>query len=377
MPLKHFALFFVLSLSFFMLPVPAEAAQMVMKTERADYDVNIDSIELEIYNATGGEVSYGLDFSLQRTIGDQTVDVEPKRPVVVPELAAVLANGATGRETVRMDGYTPLEPGEYRLIKRIHGYEIPAGFTILDPKQCLNVKEPRSIAVTLQMNEKTGAFTVGPNESPAYVTRLWHELLTFKKGKMPEGGAKPFAAMTLDGQTSLEFYQINGRIWAETGGEWFYTADSLFAARLEGMGEALGAFLPASGEELIKALNTLPSLEKVRFSAHDFERPFALAGWRSDRETSGVTLSIFQFPSAEAVNQQMGYLYDDGYTLGIGTRAGSGSSQAVSFGRQRFDWSDPPHYFKAGSRVVLYNGGDEKVLAALSWLLGPEVEPRG
>lgn len=370
---KRIALFSALAIALTAAPVSATdiAPQYFMNTERSVYDPNIDSIEVTIRNASDKEAGYDLYFTLNSLKGT----VAPSQPVSVPDLAGILPPGGEAREVIRLDAYDrPFEPGYYYITKSVEGEKLSAGFMIRG-ENCLDVEKPESMDITIQKDGRRGAYTVKSYGTPGDLSKLWHQLLIFQKGTKPVLSGDPIATIRLNGaQTvALDFYRAGKKLWTEKAGKWYYSEFPGITENLTAYAIQSGAFLPATGEELIKELNALPPLKNVRFTAHDFTRPFQLSGWQSDRKASGVTLSVFQFPNADAVNRQMRYLYDDGYTLGIESAEGNGASQSASFSRKRFDWSQPPHYFKAGSRLVLYNGGDQAILSALVSLLGPEV----
>lgn len=363
----------------------SDPARYSMVTERSVYDANIDVINLQITNGTNQESGYGAGAVLERKNGESW-EVVPYRKglaVAVEDSFALLPAKSTCREIFSTSPYPlPFQAGEYRIVKDIGTDDtICAEFSILPPDACLKLAEPSSASVTLSASGNV-VFTVGPSESSGYVKELWHELLAFQKGTKP---VSPSLHAKIDftgkrtllgtSRQSVSLYASEGQTWAKLQNKWYYTPDSGLITRLENKGRELGAFLPSTGDALIQSLNALPPLKNVRFTAHKFSSPFPLSGWQSDRAVSGVTLSVFQFPSAADVNKQMSYLYEDGYMLGIESLSGSGSSQAVSFEKKRFDWSLPPHYFKAGSRLVLYNGSDKAILAALTGLLGPQAEP--
>lgn len=363
----------------------SDSARYSMVTERSVYDANIDMINLEITNSTNEESGFGEGAVLERQNG-KSWDIVPYRQglaVTIEDSFALLPAKSSRTEVFSTSPYQlPFQAGQYRLVKDIGADDtICAEFHILPPDACLKLAEPSSASITL-LSDGNAAFTVGPSESPGYVKELWHELSAFQKAAKPSSpsllakidlmGNRTFLGTS---RQSLSIYAFDGQTWAKMGQTWYYTPDSGLITRLENKGRELGAFLPSTGDALIQSLNALPPLKNVRFTAHKFSSPFPLSGWQSDRAVSGVTLSVFQFPSAADVNRQMSYLYEEGYTLGMESNVGSGASQAVSFEKKRFDWSQPPHYFKAGSRLVLYNGSDEAILAALTGLLGPQVKP--
>lgn len=362
----------------------SDPARYSMVTERSVYDANIDRINLEITNGTNEESGFGDGAVLERQNG-KGWDVVPYRQglaVTIEDSFALLPAKSSRTEVFSTSPYQlPFQAGNYRVVKDIGADDtICAEFYIVPPEACLKLAQPSSASVTLANGN--AAFTVGPSESPGYVKDLWHEFSAFQEAAKP---SSPSLLAKIDfigkrtllgtSKQSLSIYAFDGQTWAKMGQKWYYTPDSGLITRLENKGRELGAFLPSTGDALIQSLNALPPLKNVRFTAHKFSSPFPLSGWQSDRTVSGVTLSVFQFPSAADVNRQMSYLYDEGYTLGMESSVGSGSSQAVSFEKKRFDWSQPPHYFKAGSRLVLYNGIDEEILTALTGLLGPQVEP--
>lgn len=364
--------------------VPAGASSApsggcTMQTERPAYDANINQIRFFVANQTTESMGYGTPYSLEFAAGDfwkpvPTIDNGKK---AFPAIGIVLMPGQTNTETIQLDSWykQPMNKGQYRIRKTIGDKELTAEFQILPASACLKLNEPLEISAALDLSTQKGAFTVGPKESPSYATELWHELLAFQKGtpdKIPAGN--PDAVLTMTDkkrtQTVLPLYQTQDKTWTKKDSAWYYAMDTGVVGRIDRKGRELGAYLPGTGPELIGALNRLQPLRDVKLKPHRFSSPFAYDGWQSDRETSGVTLSVFQFPSAEELNMQMHYLYEDGYTIRMETR----SKDAVSFAPKRFEWSEPPHYFKAGSRLVLYNGSDQRILTALKGLLGPQVQ---
>lgn len=398
------------ALAFLLSASPAWAAASnpayMVHTERPAYDANIDSIDLIVINNMDEESAFGMQYTLERLDGENWEEAARLRDYAIPvfkdgnwilelhthetldysdlEIAAILPAGEGTSQTISMEPYQkPLVAGRYRISKKLDGEQYYAEFSILSPNSCIKLPEPESATVTLKNNGAKAVFTVGPEESPKYLNELWHELLAFQKGSKPEGLSSPIATVTLNrkkklftsSSDSIDLYANEEQTWAKMDERWYFLDDPHLPDRLEAKGRQLGAYLPATGDELISVLNALEPLKNVQFIEQQLSKPFSLPGWQSEQGSSGIALSIFQFPSAEAVNRQMNYLYDNGYSLGIESSVGSGSSQAVSFSRQRFDWEKPPHYFKAGARLVLYNGSDTKILAALEGLLGPEVEP--
>lgn len=376
MMVKSIALSCALALSLGAVPVSATdiAPNYFMETEHSVYHPNVEFVEVTIRNCTGQETSYDLYFTLTGPEGT----VQPAQPVSVPDLAALLPPEGEMKETIPLKEYSrPFPPGNYYITKSIGGEQVTAGFVIRG-ENCLEVEKPDSMDITLQKDGKTGAYTVKPHGTPGDLLKLWHQLLMFQKGSKPDFPGDAFASIRLNGKqdATLTLYRTEKAVWIEKEGGWYFTPFLTFAQQLELYAVKAGAFLPDTGEGLVKALNALPPFQNVRFTAHDFTTPFQLSGWQSDRKVSGVTLSIFQFPSADDVRRQMNYVYDDGYTLGLESWEGSGASQSVSFGRRRFSWAQPPHFYTAGSRLVLYNGSDQAALDALEAFLGPEVTPK-
>lgn len=376
MMVKSIALSCALALSLGAVPVSATdiAPNYFMETEHTVYHPNVEFVEVTIRNRTGQETSYDLYFTLTGPEGT----VHPAQPVSVPDLAALLPPESEMKETIPFQDYSrPFPPGNYYITKSIGGEQVTAGFVIRG-ENCLEVEKPASMDITLQKDGKTGAYTVKPYGTSGDLLKLWHQLLMFQKGSKPDFPGDAFASIRLNGKqdVTLTLYRTDKEVWIEKEGGWYFTPFLTFAQQLELYAVKAGAFLPDTGEGLVKALNALPPFRNVRFTAHDFTTPFQLSGWQSDRKISGVTLSIFQFPNTDDVRRQMNYVYDDGYTLGLETREGSGTSQSVSFGRKRFSWAQPPHFYTAGSRLVLYNGSDQAALDALEAFLGPEVTPK-
>ncbi len=356
----------------------AQTSAYSMKTERPAYDANIDAIRVLITDHSGKGGGYGEEYEFERETkrGWEPVPLKRNSEKMFLGIGIMLLPNQTNTGTISMDWYArPFSPGKYRLIKTVGGEKLFAEFQILPPAKCFRLAEPVSAQLSFKTQAGSGTLTIGPQESPAYVSEVWHELLAFQKGKpakIPEGIPPVDMTLTLKNRKTVRvaLFAGEGRVWANSQNAWYYADDPGVLDRIERKGKELGAFLPADGTALIQALNGLEPLKKVHLTAHQFSIPFAYPGWQSDVGTSGIILSVFQFPSAEELNRRMNYLYDDGYEIGVESRSGG----VASFGTQTYHWSEPPHYFKAGSRLVLYNGSDKTILDALEKLLGEQVK---
>lgn len=356
------------------------SSRFEFKTERPYYDANIDRISTVITNKTAVEAGYGTQWQLQFNDNGtwKAVPLSLSEGKFFPAIAASLPPDSSNTEVYMLThGYAlPLKAGGYRIVISVSGDRIAAPFQILSPENCLQVDEPESIRFTLSTPEHSGSFLVSPQEYPEYVTAFWHELLAFPKASEPLGPyGEPAANIRLfyknNAYKDVALYSTDDGVYARLDGAWYKSGASDILTRLVKKGGEVGSGKPQSGEALVQALNQLEPLKKVKFAAHQFSTPFALPGWQSNRASSGVTISIFQFPSAQRLNHQMHYLYDNGYTIGIESVADG----IASFEKKTFSaWAEPPHYFKAGSRLVLYNGSDASILSALTALLGEEVQ---
>lgn len=353
------------------------SARFEIKTERPYYDANIDRISTVITNRTAVEAGYGMHWQLQFNENGTWKAVPIHQNLFFPDIAAILPPNSSNSEGYMLThAYAlPLKAGGYRIVISVSGDRIAAPFQILSPESCLQIDEPESIRFTLSTPEHSGTFLVSPQEYPEYVTAFWHELIAFPKASEPLGPyGEPAANIRLfyknNAYKDVALYSTDDGVYARLDGAWYKSGASDILTRLVKKGEEAGSGKPQSGEALVQALNQLEPLKKVKFAAHQFSTPFAFPGWQSNRTSSGVTISIFQFPSAQRLNHQMHYLYDNGYTIGVeSVLDGMASFETKNFSA----WTEPPHYFKAGSRLVLYNGSDDAILSALTALLGEEV----
>lgn len=346
--------------------VLAPASQYSAKTEYPVYDANAESIDVLLSNHTDDRAGHYAGFKLQRLNGTQWTNV-PGVKQSDTAYGQTLPTHWTVAETVPLTGAArPLPPGQYRLVKEFTlGQRVAAPFEILSPDGCMKLDQPAAISITL--NGDTFHVT------PGSLSKLWHSLLSFQGGQKPAAPGDAYAriALTSGGkQTTVSLYETNGSIWAETGGSWYRSDGILSPEDLAAVKRKETA--PKTGEELAQRLNGLAPLRNVAFAAHAFSEPFSLPGWISDR-SSGVTISIFQFPERANVDvgtavDEMGGIRDNGYARTVYSNEGKA-------GARRYEWAQPPHYFMTGSLVTLYNGSDGKILDALTALLGPEIVP--
>lgn len=349
-----------------------------MKTERPAYDGNVGTIRYFITNKTAEESAFGMGYGLERKNGEtwEAVPPKPGANLKVPDVANIMFPGQTVTGYANLDWvYAPLETGRYRITQSLGKNDTYcAEFIVPFPYDCLRLDEPVAAALTLNLDGKKGWFQVGEKESPQLVPELWHELLVFQEGDKPTGLAQsPAVQIRLTMKSAetveLDLYPQRNKVWALVEEKWYFVTDPAFLDRLNQMGTQLGAYLPATAGELLQALEKLEPLQDVPLTASRFADPFPYKGWRSDKAASGVELSVIQFPSAGELNEQMMGLSEDGYSI----RAERRENGAIHYGPQELPWDAPPHFFKSGSRLVLYNGSEKKVIDALAGLLGPQI----
>lgn len=352
----------------------ASSERFTMETERPAYDINIDSIRLNIANRTAEDGRFIAASVLQRQVGGRWIPIPPldKSPgyggasytLPLHDERATVVNMAQFK--------TPLLPGRYRIIKEILPTQefVCAEFEILSQIRCLDIEQPVSVSIDCSA---TGGGTVmaGKDEASEYVKVLWHELLAFQKCPPPADAPETFGLkLMLTGaqrkMTVAEFCEIDGRTYMRLQDGWGYVEETNLIKRITDKARELGAYAPATGAALREALQKLEPLKEVTFGGIWHTEPFTGYGWKS--QNPKVEISIFQFKNATALNTQMRYLYDNGYSIGYESTAAT-----ASFTTKRYNWKNPPHYFTAGSRLVMYFGSDEKILTALTGLLGEQV----
>ena len=76
----------------------------------------------------------------------------------------------------------------------------------------------------------------------------------------------------------------------------------------------------------------------------------------------GARVSTYEYPSEGALDRWRSGISEDGYS--VPTRGG---------GVAMVEWVDPPHFYTAGTLLVLYIGDDRAILDGLGSLLGDQV----
>lgn len=71
---------------------------------------------------------------------------------------------------------------------------------------------------------------------------------------------------------------------------------------------------------------------------------------------NGADIQVFEYESAEAMEQEASQVAPDGGSIGT----------------SMVTWIDTPHFYQAGRIIVLYVGSDDAVLGLLEKALGPQ-----
>ena len=75
----------------------------------------------------------------------------------------------------------------------------------------------------------------------------------------------------------------------------------------------------------------------------------------------GVSVSTYEYPTSKALDEARSSISRDGYSVQTSTAEGS----------TVVEWVATPHFYSAGTLLVLYVGDEQRTLDALQRLLGP------
>lgn|GEM_PF-1003514 len=111
----------------------SDASGVTVYTQSGSYPSDTKEIDLYIYNHTGGEIAFGIDWELEVKQGDSWYMIPFKDGVEWIELAQTVADSETGKITVDLSKLDySLATGKYRVIKNINGSYYTAEFTVDD-----------------------------------------------------------------------------------------------------------------------------------------------------------------------------------------------------------------------------------------------------
>lgn len=376
--------------------IAAQAPAVKLETERPFYDAAIERIVLQAENTAGIEYGFGDGCLLEYRNGSiwspaqHGSDPAANR---VQAWAAGLPAGETHAIPASLAQYArPLPAGTYRVGKRFTANDPAAApqptvsyaqFQVVEPCGLMADVEKIRLRTSLGPNGVmlAGDVTVargdryGVSGEDAFQT-LWHELAVFQPMKGSYTGALSAPALTATltdrkgTQTELAVYQGDGRAYAKAAGKWYSIPDGgLVESLLEDIKQC-GGYLPKTGEALIARLKSKQAFQNAVFEAHEFTTPFPYSGWLAKFQPEGTQLAIFTFPDAPAANSQLRNVCQ---TIGRGPSTLTVPDENGSFTKQvTYEWEYPAHYFQCGRFLLLYNGEDGGMLAALESAVGRE-----
>jgi hypothetical protein len=111
----------------------------------------------------------------------------------------------------------------------------------------------------------------------------------------------------------------------------------------------------------------IEALETAGFDIRQGDRtggdgPFSLTEPGRSVYIDGVRVATYAYPSEEALDRFRSGVTDHGYGVPVGEAPGVA----------HVDWVDPPHFYAAGTLLVLYVGEEQHTLEALDLLIGPQ-----
>jgi ABC-type transport system substrate-binding protein len=106
------------------------------------------------------------------------------------------------------------------------------------------------------------------------------------------------------------------------------------------------------------------ALESAGFTVRDGERSETDMLFTEDRQAvliDGVSVSTYEYPTSKALDEARSSISRDGYSVQTSTADGN----------TVVEWVATPHFYSAGTLLVLYVGDEQRTLDALERLLGP------
>lgn len=380
----------LLAAAAFLLPAAVraqEAGQLSMKLDKKYYDATIGELELKVDNATAHSYEGRAGFRLERLTAGVWYPAEkiPDAPGEVWNTIPLPA-GTSYATGLQMGGFQqPFAPGTYRITKSF----LPSGqtgdpvelreyFQVMDPTLNLRTSGAESLLVRMPGEEQEFLLDDYSGEaSPFY--KIMQELRRFQAVDPPDEKtlSQANASVTLktrnDDRWEITLYQGPFATYAKTAESWYIAPDLEMIPRLRIHTASYGGDSRAIGEDLINSLVACPSMRNLEFTRHTFSTPFAYPGWRAAVSQEGEQLAIFRFPSAAKAKEQLRHVSTaasaaspDAYSVGLPDKKGGYTDVKT------YKWTYPPHYYRFGPLVVLYNGDDETIRDALQKALGQE-----
>ncbi len=120
---------------------------------------------------------------------------------------------------------------------------------------------------------------------------------------------------------------------------------------------------PSPGEPVTDYSSFIGNLKAAGFTVREGERTEGDQLFRAGQRVfiDGARISTYEFPTEKALVEWRSSVSQDGYS--IPTRGG---------GVAMVEWVAPPHFYDAGTLLVLYFGDRPVILDGLAYLLGPQ-----
>lgn len=340
------------------------------------YNTTIDSISLHVENYSRRAFDARAGFKLDYLKEGKWVPAEKSETSASGVWNTMpLKEGSSFSTGLRMDGFRqPFPPGTYRVTKTFlpcdqtsQSVELSEYFQVVDPHCEMSLQ-----GVTgLYLNDRKlsavspGDLYSGVSPFEEAVQELRHFQLIIK----PDESALKSSGETLtllnrdNASTLAAFYYDSFATYARVGENWYIAPENELLDRLHIALDRLNSSY-LTGESVIEQLGRHKVLSSFSFEKHTFSTPFPYPGWRASLSRDGEQISIFQFPSASAANQQLQHVSTaqdaaQNYSVTLPNQNGGYTNTKI------YHWVYPPHYFQAGQFVILYNGNDEDVLFAL------------
>lgn len=134
----------------------------------------------------------------------------------------------------------------------------------------------------------------------------------------------------------------------------------IFTLTVSGCGKAPAASAAnASVEDKASLISALESAKATVETGDPVSQAF-FSPEGSIIKVNGADVQIFEYPNAEAMENEATQVASDGGSIGT----------------NMVMWMDAPHFYKSGRIIVLYVGSDEAVLSLFEQVLGPQFAGR-
>ncbi|ROR28478.1 hypothetical protein EDD66_10460 [Mobilisporobacter senegalensis] len=111
-------------------PAVSTSAEVTMDND--SYPVSTHSITLNIKNTGSEEIAYGVDYSIEKSVGDAWEVVPAMKNLMFIEIAQILSGNSEQDFVIDLKQLTPrLDIGHYRVVKNIGGEEFIVEFNLI------------------------------------------------------------------------------------------------------------------------------------------------------------------------------------------------------------------------------------------------------